>query len=289
MIPVKHLTVLVVLFGLSLAQNDLPDVDKVLNNVSLPPELDGKIDKETVENLQNKTLSEVKTRCEKNGGPDAYTKAQDASKDLQSCMTNLVNVTAVQAEIEEAKPNGRVDEVFKKYCDKKPLFEGCIKNFTETTKVCLAEKERAHLKTVYNVTRQLAEFICFKEGDRIALFIAEGGQECFQSKQEGISDCFNKTLGVQQDNFNVEAVSDIELSFDEKQCKQLVELQNCMVAVLETCPRPTSANIVESLFKFIRKATPCKGFTDETKKSSSSAYFVATATLLTALITTFIV
>jgi hypothetical protein len=56
----------------------------------------------------------------------------------------------------------------KRYCAKTPSFKKCFVEVTDAVKPCFAEKERANLKTVYNVTEQLAEFICYKEGDRIA-------------------------------------------------------------------------------------------------------------------------
>jgi hypothetical protein len=35
------------------------------------------------------------------------------------------------------------------------------------------------------------------------------------------------------------------------------ELQKCVVKALETCSEPTPANIVDSLFNFVRKMIPC--------------------------------
>lgn len=38
----------------------------------------------------------------------------------------------------------------------------------------------------------------------------------------------------------------------------MAELQECAVVVLEKCENNTPANIVEALFKFIKKVSPCK-------------------------------
>lgn len=38
------------------------------------------------------------------------------------------------------------------------------------------------------------------------------------------------------------------------------ELQVCVVAELGKCGEPTPANIVESLFEFVRRSTPCSKF-----------------------------
>lgn len=40
----------------------------------------------------------------------------------------------------------------------------------------------------------------------------------------------------------------------------MAELEVCVVAELEKCGEPTPANIVESLFEFVRRSTPCSKF-----------------------------
>lgn len=45
-------------------------------NISIPPELEGKIDVEQIKGLQNQTMPVVKKKCEENGGPDAFENAQ---------------------------------------------------------------------------------------------------------------------------------------------------------------------------------------------------------------------
>ena len=39
-------------------------------------------------------------------------------------------------------------------------------------------------------------------------------------------------------------------------------LQTCVVSALETCREPTPANIIDSLFNFVRKMTPCNSKSD---------------------------
>jgi hypothetical protein len=41
---------------------------------------------------------------------------QAAKDEVQECIKSLVNVTELQTEIEEAKPTGDLDVVFRKYC-----------------------------------------------------------------------------------------------------------------------------------------------------------------------------
>jgi len=40
----------------------------------------------------------------------------------------------------------------------------------------------------------------------------------------------------------------------------MTDLQLCVVVELKKCGEPTPANIVESLFEFVRRSTPCSKF-----------------------------
>ncbi|KAJ8731816.1 hypothetical protein PYW08_014546 [Mythimna loreyi] len=260
---------------------------------SLSPELQQKFNESEVEKYKTQYLDKFKAKCEKNGHPELFEEAKAAATNLMTCFNELVDMEVLQREIDEAKPTGQVDEVFKKYCVKTPDFKGCFRNMTETVKPCFSAPEQKNFKTLYNVTEQLADFICFKDGDRIALFIAEGGKECFEDKQELIQNCFNSTFDSEtQDSLkNITDTGEFQLEFKEKQCDQMTTLQKCVVKVLEECPKPTSANIVDSLFNFIRKGTPCKQFTKEEKNApgSASGLAVTAATLITALAATLLV
>ncbi|XP_063532518.1 27 kDa hemolymph protein-like isoform X1 [Cydia strobilella] len=274
----KSVIVAVFLLGAAWAQLDA-DQDKAVNTAleNLPPELQGKVDKTQLDEIKNKSAAAFKDKCAKNGGPDAFGNAEKAFINLKSCMEGLVVTSELEKEIEAAKPNGKMDEVFKKYCAKKPQFKECFKVAVEAARPCFSSDEQKNLKIVYNVTEQLAEFVCFKDGDRIALFIAEGGIDCMQAQQEAIQNCTNESLGPNvQLNANISADSIPEIRFTNKECGQLTELQHCVVRKLETCEQPTTANIVESLFKFIRKATPCKEFTDQRASPRSGTVDAAT-------------
>ncbi|KAI5636372.1 hypothetical protein NE865_10875 [Phthorimaea operculella] len=172
----------------------------------------------------------------------------------------LQDPKVLQEEIEASKPNGAVDEVFAKYCHKRGEAKQCFRDMAESIKPCFNLDEQKNMKVVYNISEQLAEFICYKDGDRIALFIAEGGPECIQGKQELIQDCVQSIYGDEYkfDPNNITANAIPEISFGEKECRQLDTLQKCVVTALERCDAPTTGNIVESLFKFARQATPCK-------------------------------
>lgn len=216
----------------------------------------------------------LREKCEKNGGEEAYLNAKDAGSNAEKCVRSLINVTELTAEMEEAKPTGDLDEVFRKYCAKSPLFKDCVMEFVNSTNQCLSEKERDSKKLVQNVTEQLLGFVCFKQGDRIALFIAESGPECISDKKEAIVHCINATFGKHLPSGTPNIYDLPQLIVGAEECKDVCALQRCVVRELEKCKEPTPANIVQSMFDYILKVTPCTGCKAERLQlaSGSSRY-----------------
>uniref|UniRef100_A0A1B6MAC1 27 kDa hemolymph protein n=1 Tax=Graphocephala atropunctata TaxID=36148 RepID=A0A1B6MAC1_9HEMI len=214
----------------------------------------------------------LKERCEKYGTNESFDRAMAAKDNVQFCFEGMVNFTEFQEEIEHAKPTGDLDIVFRKYCRKAPRMRECVANFTVGVETCLSRDERSLKEAIINVTDALISFICFKEGDRIALFIAEGGPECLKSKQEQMQQCINSTFshyipkGVPGSQEELAA-----FRLEEEECKDLSKLQKCVIKSLEKCSEPTPANIVDSLIKFVRKMTPCQQFEPLTKSGAGLA------------------
>ncbi|XP_059484864.1 27 kDa hemolymph protein-like [Neocloeon triangulifer] len=240
-------------------------------------------------------------QCRKNGGEEAVENGKKAQQEMVDCVQSLINVTAVNAEIEEAKPTGELDAVFKKYCRKTPDLMKCTEKLTENIDGCLAEDQKKVSGIVLNVSRTLLNFTCFKEGDRIALFIAEGGPECLESKKEGIQKCLNQTFGKYANSFaqaNLTDLSNFNLPlvlFDEGQCDEIDEAAQCVVKVLEECKDPTPANVVESVLKVVKKVIPCKQQShqpvtskDLNAKSSSSMKTPMMIAVLASVVSTFV-
>lgn len=203
-------------------------------------------------------------KCTKNGGPNAFENAKNAKTEMEQCLKSLIDMNELNAEMESAKPKGELDEVFKKYCRRSPIFMNCVNNFTTAIEPCLEQKERDNKKVVMNITESLLSFVCYKEGDRIALFISAGGPECFQSKRQEIEDCINATFG--SSIFTPDSISGGMPGVDKipslivgnKECTDMDNLQRCVVRELEKCSDPTPGNIVESIFRYIKKVTPCE-------------------------------
>lgn len=49
-------------------------------------------------------------------------------------------------------------------------------------------------QTVIKIFTNLLNFVCHKDGDQIALFVAEKGPECFKAKQNKLIECVNSTF-----------------------------------------------------------------------------------------------
>lgn len=100
------------------------------------------------------------------------------------------------------------------------------------------------------------------------VFIAEEGPECFSSKQDALQDCFNITMG-KYFNDEMPTIDNLpSLIIKEENCRDMDKLETCVVKELETCKESTPANLVEALFRFVRKETPCVKY-QKTKQSKS--------------------
>ncbi|CAO1433833.1 unnamed protein product [Diamesa hyperborea] len=232
-------------------KNALPEgvtLPSLLENVTIPTADDAK--------------KLFKEKCNKVSGSDAaYDEASEATATAMECVQGLVNFETLQTEISDAKPHGNLDTVFNKYCKKRDQAMDCITNFTKSIEPCLT-KEEAEQKVVFtNIANNLLNFVCHKDGDQIALFIAENGPECFSNKSVAIQNCMNETFKgyVQAEMPTIDNLPNLVLG--EKECMDMDKLQICIVEVLEKCSESTPANLVESLFKFVRKETPCNNFT----------------------------
>ncbi|XP_011061018.1 PREDICTED: 27 kDa hemolymph protein-like isoform X1 [Acromyrmex echinatior] len=259
-------------------EDRIPDIVKKINKSGL-----------SVEEGTNR----FRERCVKNAGPDAYDLIDRAQVEATQCIQKLINVTELYAEMEKYKPTGDLDIVFREYCSKRQAIRTCVSNFTNTMAVCLDEKMRENKKIVMNITDSLLEFVCYKEGDRIALFISAGGPECFESKTQEILDCANKTFGnnvskLDFDGFPLGFENFSGWEFNPKECRNVNKLQSCVVTELEKCPDPTPANIMDSVFNFIKRVTPCENILAESAAATgtqSSASHVGALTIIATLST----
>uniref|UniRef100_A0A1B6GKM1 27 kDa hemolymph protein n=1 Tax=Cuerna arida TaxID=1464854 RepID=A0A1B6GKM1_9HEMI len=203
----------------------------------------------------------LKERCDKYGTNESFDNAMYAKEEIMFCLRKLINYTEIKIEIEQAKPTGDLDVVFKKYCRKSPQLRYCVSNFTEGIEPCLSPEERYMKQTILNITDALIRFICYKEGERIALFIAEGGPECLKDNQDKIVQCFNSTFSHYiPKEVAAEQKEALLFQLGEKECRDISKLERCVVEHLEKCSEPTPSNVVESLITYVRKDTLCQQY-----------------------------
>ncbi|EFN65230.1 Interferon-related developmental regulator 1 [Camponotus floridanus] len=276
----------------TLSQESVSSTDEVLQQVGgvvgNVPELKN-LNTSALPIEQTKNL--FKEKCTRNGGASAFENAEQAQVEMVQCLQSLINITELQAEMEKYKPTGDLDIVFKNYCNKRNILRACVNNFTNTVEHCLDEKERENKKIVLNITDSLLEFICYKEGDRIALFISAGGPECFQSKQGAIQNCANNTYGgyipkTDPSNNFIGFDSLPSLTFGTKECRDITSLQACVVAELEKCPDPTPANIMDSIFNFVRRVTPCENILNSQSAAARTTGSASNASRLAGALST---
>lgn len=84
------------------------------------------------------------------------------------CAQKIVNVSLLMEEIEKAKPNGNLDTVFNKYCNKRNEAIECVEKFTTSLDPCLTQEERDQKVVFVNISKSLLEFICHENGNQIA-------------------------------------------------------------------------------------------------------------------------
>lgn len=283
----KYSTIAAVVFlcGLVGHTNSQENVDDVINKVSnlVDPKnfnVSG-IDLSAINASAIPALDEAKNlfkqKCEKNGGEGAFENASKAKDKVEECIKSFVNLTQLEAEMEKYKPTGDLDVVFRRYCSKTPKLKKCVSDFTDAMEPCLEASEKETKKILLNITDSLLNFVCFKEGDRIALFISANGPECLESKHQEIENCINATFGkyippMDANNGSFVGLDRIErlLVLGSKECGDISTVQGCIVKELEKCSDPTPANIVDSISNFILRATPCKNVVAGLNAASTS-------------------
>ncbi|XP_023034896.1 27 kDa glycoprotein [Drosophila willistoni] len=240
-----------------------------LDKLDLPHQLPVPVPEELLKT--NFSLNDVKdlfrNKCiEVSGekvGAEAYTEIEAAFAVLSECINNIINYNTMQQEIEEASPNGELDMVFNKYCNRRSNAIECFETFTTKLIPCLDKEEQESQDVIKRIVRSLLNFVCHKDGDHIALFIAEKGPECFESKKDNIQQCINDTFSSYMDTANLhdnKIKSIPKLVVGQKQCDDIHNLESCIVRHLEGCSDITPANLVESMFNFIRNETLCRNF-----------------------------
>lgn len=205
-------------------------------------------------------------KCKKATGGEEnsplYQEIEKGSTVLTSCLADLANMTALQQEIEAARPIGELDTVFNKYCDKAPAAAKCLRDFNTKVQPCLNAKEKQQNIVFMRIVTGLLDFMCSRGGDHIALFVAEEGPECLEANRDAINMCLNSSFHeFLPKDFKVPDLFDLpDLVLEPSHCVDLERFQSCTIHHLEQCREITPANVAEAVFKFIKNETSCNQY-----------------------------
>ncbi|KAH8394443.1 hypothetical protein KR222_005710 [Zaprionus bogoriensis] len=206
-------------------------------------------------------------KCKKVTGKDnstLYKEIEKAALKLNNCISGLANMTALREEMEAARPIGELDTVFHKYCLRAPKAEDCVREFTEKVKPCLSTEEKRQKDVIMRIGSSLLGFACSRGGDQIALFVADQGPECLEANKEAISHCLNTSFHqyLPKDGQIPDLMSQPELLFTPTHCVDLQRFEGCVLHHLEQCADITPANVVQSVFRFVKNETDCQAWID---------------------------
>lgn len=230
----------------------------------------------------------IRNKCDSKSGNGTYDKIQESKEAFQECISNFVNVTEVREEIEEAKKTGSMDEVFGKYCNKYPELNNCTSDFLEAIQPCLEDNEKRSLNISLGLTQKMKDFICHKNGDRIAMFVAEGGVDCLQSQKEALQQCLNSTLASRTPKDVTPSMFPV-LLFDAQDCSDFGKFRTCVAEALGHCNETTPANLMDAFFKYLKKILPCTIEQQNAENLKDYAISLKPVSLLTLIIMFFMV
>ncbi|KAK7075560.1 hypothetical protein SK128_027793 [Halocaridina rubra] len=224
--------------------NDFPDLS-ALDEVSEPDDVP--------------QISEWKERCREEVGEQAVKEMENATSHLTVCVSNIINWDKLQHEINRSIPRGELDLVFKKYCGRRERLMVCVEDMFTKIEACMNENERRDLNVTRAAINAGLDFVCHNDGDRIALFMGEKGEECIKSQRDNIKECVEERVpevkDVKEDPLSINLD---QLLINEENCKKVTAMHHCVVEWTEKCDDSTPANILDSLITQVLKVTPCK-------------------------------
>uniref|UniRef100_A0A1B0B9B6 Uncharacterized protein n=1 Tax=Glossina palpalis gambiensis TaxID=67801 RepID=A0A1B0B9B6_9MUSC len=193
----------------------------------------------------------LKNQCVKNLGNtigiSAYRNIEKESEKLKTCLNGYLNFTKLQTELSNGDSRNNLKPVFSEYCRKKVDLTKCIENFSKELTPCLDKNDRELQKDSMRMIGKLFQFLCLNNGNQIALFITNGGPECVERHYKDIDKCIKPHIK----EFD-------RPPFTIKKCKNVNDMEKCILNKLNTCPNKTAANIVQGLFRHMKKDTMCR-------------------------------
>ncbi|XP_061709477.1 uncharacterized protein LOC133519487 [Cydia pomonella] len=199
--------------------------------------------------LEQKQITEYITKlCTKSGAEDKVPQVLDAIENFEKCSVSLFKDEVLLEEVATAIRNNDLNGVFKKYCARTGRLAACTYSLIDSVGLCVGG---ADLPAAHNFVDQLLGFVCHNDGERIGLFIQEGGPQCFQQNVGALNGCAAKVLS------EIDGVQPIK-----ERCTKFDELSKCLVETVSTCSPAAPGDMMRALLAHVRQATPCAGDDD---------------------------
>ncbi|CAG7837829.1 unnamed protein product [Allacma fusca] len=194
--------------------------------------------------------------------------------EISTCMEKNFNNTALEEDIREAIPAGKLDEVFHNVCKKWPVAKKCLKHVVDVIDDCWSKGDK-----VNTVMDSMVNFFCGdkNDGEKIALFFADGGMRCMDSHGEEVKECIMNSEKIK----NRPEINDInDIPNEEDICKSLKQLHDCSHQGLSKCDDSTPENLVTSMLKAVSKAVGCSTIPEPPSRQTSAAEYMTTSHFL---------
>jgi len=199
-------------------------------------------------------------RCLVNGGRAVLEEYLAEQESLVFCMMEQFDLQEILSEVGRNRKSSELDSVLRKYCNAHiPAARDCLARFLGVSRHCLKEREQAGLNVTLDMVDSAIQFICHRDGDRVALFLAEQGAECLTSRYSEILTCVNKSVPeiFRQNNQHRRRNRIHFYVFQQQNCRKGDAIMMCVEQSLSKCPDPTPANLVQGLLQAMRDVTPC--------------------------------
>ncbi|KAK4875012.1 hypothetical protein RN001_011434 [Aquatica leii] len=166
----------------------------------------------------------------------AYNNSMIALDDFQSFLDTTVN----QTDASEGKMI--LNQFFQDLCYKKHKYMKHVSKVIATLLACAGTNEKNLVETGVDVFEKAVEYVCYKNGKRIALFFWRDGYECLMNNTEAIRQC----------DANV---------FDAKSlinCEKYLKLQKCVENAIRNCDVLTPINMIYAFMKHLYLQLSCQ-------------------------------
>lgn len=120
-----------------------------------------------IDEFEAKFINQFQDYCEINGESKAFEIVNKSSEYFRGCASSVFDLTMFGQEIEAAIPQGGLDTVLKKYCDRVPRFKECGRHYNDAMDLCLDPEQKKKVINIRNNINELLDFACDNEGDRI--------------------------------------------------------------------------------------------------------------------------